>query len=140
MKNKIIILFQPLFMAVTGLVLVFSLFTGFTYIKILKYLISEGMEFRYFVSITAGFLALLLQALVPIFLIIGRKLSSILTYTLSIVLALFVSRVAFITGITELFQGIYTWMSKGISIHFIPILLINFVIILIHLILDREVS
>ena len=140
MKNKIIILFQPLFMAVTGLVLVFSLFTGFTYIKILKYLISEGIEFRYFVSITARFLALLLQALVPIFLIIGRKLSSILTYTLSIVLALFVSRVAFITGITELFQGIYTWMSKGISIHFIPILLINFVIILIHLILDREVS
>ena len=98
------------------------------------------MEFRYFVSITAGFLALLLQALVPIFLIIGRKLSSILTYTLSIVLALFVSRVAFITGITELFQGIYTWMSKGISIYFIPILLINFVIILIHLILDTEVS
>lgn len=140
MKNKIIILFQPLFMAVTGLVLVFSLFTGFTYIKILKYLISEGIEFRYFVSITARFLALLLQALVPIFLIIGRKLSSILTYTLSIVLALFVSRVAFITGITELFQGIYTWMSKGISIYFIPILLINFVIILIHLILDREVS
>lgn len=140
MKNKIIILFQPLFMAVTGLVLVFLLFTGFTYIKVLKCLISEGMEFRYFVSITARFLALLLQALVPIFLIIGRKLSSILTYTLSIVLALFVSRVAFITGITELFQGIYTWMSKGISIYFIPILLINFVIILIHLILDREVS
>lgn len=140
MKNKIIILFQPLFTAAVGLILVFTIFTGFTYIKALKYLITEGMEFKYIVSITARLLALLLQAFVPIFLMMGRKSSSILTYILSIVLALFVSRVAFVMGVSEPFKSIYTWIYKGVSIYFIPILLINLLIIIVHLILDREVS
>lgn len=137
MKNKIIILLQPLFTAVIGLILVFTIFTGFTYIKTLKYLITEGMEFKCIVSIIARILAMLLQAFVPIFLMMGRKSSSILTYTLSIVLALFVSRVAFVMGVNELFKGIYTWIHNGVSIYFIPILLINLLIIIVHLIFDK---